>query len=260
MIAMSKTTLIQRYERNVLGRDLIVGDIHGHFTRLNAALDSVGFNPARDRLFSVGDLVDRGPESKEVLSWLENPWFIAIQGNHEDMAIRWGMPDCRMDRGNYAANGGSWNIANTPEERAEFSHALRVLPVAIELETEHGILGIVHAACPCASWANFAEALRTGWVQTPTGLRNSKSAMDDLIDGAMWSRARIQAMDDSIVEGVRAVVVGHTPMQRVTSLGNTIFIDTGGWLPRGTGFTFLDAATLTTKTIPHTLNLDWDAE
>lgn len=250
---------IKRYERNPLGRDLIVGDIHGHFTRLQSALNAVAFDPFRDRLFSVGDLVDRGPESKDVLSWLDKPWFHAVQGNHEDMAIRWGMPDCRMDRGNYAANGGSWNIANTPEERAEFSHALRVLPVAIELETEHGPLGIVHASCPCASWAEFAEALTTGWVRTPTGLRNSKSAMDDLIDGALWSRSRIQAMDDSMVEGVRAVVVGHTPMQRTTSLGNTIFIDTGGWMPRGAGFTILDAATLNAVTIPHTVeSLHWE--
>lgn len=249
---------IKRFERNPLGRDLIVGDIHGHFTRLEAALAVMAFDPSKDRLFSVGDLVDRGPESKDALSWLDKPWFHAIQGNHEDMAIRWGMPDCRMDRGNYAANGGSWNIANTPEERTEFSHALRVLPVAIELETEHGLLGIVHAECPCASWEEFAEALRTGWVQTPTGLRNSKSAMDDLIDGAMWSRTRIQDMDDSIVEGVRAVVVGHTPMQRATSLGNTLFIDTAGWMPRGAGFTLLDAATLAVKTIPHTIKLDWE--
>lgn len=254
------SSLIKRYERNPLGRDVIVGDIHGHFTRLQQALDAYGFDPFKgDRLFSVGDLVDRGPESKDVLSWLAKPWFHAVQGNHEDMAIRWGKPDCLMDRGNYAANGGAWNIANTPEERAEFSHALRVLPVAFELETEHGLLGIVHASCPCASWAEFAEALRTGWVQTPTGLRNSKSVMDDLIDDAMWSRTRIQAMDDSMVEGVRAVVVGHTPMQRPTSLGNTIFIDTGGWHPHGAGFTLLDAATLRTTTIPNAAEkLNWE--
>jgi hypothetical protein len=34
--------LVRRFARNPLGRDLIVGDVHGHFTRLQAALDAVG--------------------------------------------------------------------------------------------------------------------------------------------------------------------------------------------------------------------------
>lgn len=240
------TTKIKHFEQNKRGRDLIVGDIHGCFTKLRAALDDVGFSPeAGDRLFSVGDLVDRGPESDQALDWLEFPWFHAVQGNHEDMAIRWGKLVCNMDVQNYAANGGAWNIANTPEERASFSHAFSVLPMAIEVETASGLVGIVHAECPMESWTDFAEALRTGWVRLSNGeLRNSRAAMDALTDACTWSRARIQSLDDGIVDGVRAVVVGHTPMERMTSLGNTIFIDTAGWHPRGHGFTILDAATL----------------
>ena len=58
---------------------------------------------------------------------------------------------------------------------------------------------------------------------------------------------------DLIVGDVRAVVVGHTPLERMTSLGNTIYIDTGGWLPARYGnrdFTILDAATLRPATNP----------
>lgn len=252
------TALIKRFERNPLGRDLIVGDIHGHFTRLQKALDAVQFDPAKDRLFSVGDLVDRGPESNEVLSWLDKPWFHAVQGNHEDMAIRWGKPDCRMDARSYAANGGSWNIANTPEERATYSHALSVLPFAIELETEQGLVGIVHAECPMPSWTEFAEALRTGWVRAPNGeMRNSRNVVSDLTDACTWSRARIQSLDHGMIEGVRAVVVGHTPMERATSLGNTLFIDTAAWHPRGLGFTFVAAETLRTTSVPNSV-LSWE--
>ena len=236
--------LIKRFERNTLGRDLIVGDIHGCFTRINEVLTILAFQPAIDRLFSVGDLVDRGPESREALSWLTQPWFHAVQGNHEDMAIRFGERDNRMDLKNYAANGGGWNIGNTFEERAEFSHAFRVLPLAIEIETEEGLVGIVHAGCPYASWVELTTIL-----ENPSNY--SRKDLGELADALTWSRERIQAMDDSIVVGVRAVVVGHTPMQRVTSLGNTIFIDTGGWHPRGSGFTVMDAATLKTTTVPN---------
>ena len=50
---------LRRMIANLRGRDLAVGDIHGHFQRLQQCLDAVGFDPAVDRLFSVGDLVDR---------------------------------------------------------------------------------------------------------------------------------------------------------------------------------------------------------
>lgn len=97
--------LFKKFQMNAAGRDLIVGDVHGHFTKLQAALDAVGFNPAEDRLFSVGDLVDRGPECDQALEWLAKPWFHAVSGNHEDMAIRW--PKGFMDAGTYAMNGGA---------------------------------------------------------------------------------------------------------------------------------------------------------
>ena len=38
------------------GRDLVVGDIHGHFPTLARALDALDFDAEADRLFSVGDL------------------------------------------------------------------------------------------------------------------------------------------------------------------------------------------------------------
>ena len=41
------------------GRDLVVGDVHGHFPTLRHALAELEVGPA-DRLFSLGDLIDRG--------------------------------------------------------------------------------------------------------------------------------------------------------------------------------------------------------
>jgi serine/threonine protein phosphatase 1 len=228
-------TQFKKFAKNTTGRDLIVGDIHGHFTKLQSLLDEVGFNPeAGDRLFSVGDLVDRGPESDDALEWLAKPWFHAVQGNHEGMAIDWAQG--MGDRSNYVANGGAWNIGNTPEVRQLYADAFSALPIAIELETDLGLLGIVHAGCPYNDWTAFAVDLQ----------RDDLTPMqrDHLTMMATWSRDRINNMDDSMVSGVDAVVVGHTPMERVTSLGNTIFIDTAGWHPKGNGFTILDASTM----------------
>ena len=50
------------------GRDLVVGDVHGCFRTLDGALCELRFDTDSDRLFGVGDLVDRGPHSAEALA------------------------------------------------------------------------------------------------------------------------------------------------------------------------------------------------
>ena len=79
--------VLERYSLNTKGNDYVVGDIHGMFSLLKSELEWIGFNPEVDRLFSVGDNVDRGPESEEVDEWLSKPWFHSVRGNHEDMII-----------------------------------------------------------------------------------------------------------------------------------------------------------------------------
>jgi serine/threonine protein phosphatase 1 len=219
--------MIERYAQNSNGTDYIVGDIHGHFSRMSRALARIGFNPEVDRLFSVGDLVDRGPESDQVAAWLDKPWFHAVRGNHEDYVSRYET----VDRANWIRNGGSWFFGLPSAEQKSIANRIRDLPYAIEIETANGVVGIVHADFPGSHWAQLPEILV------------SRSGRDK----CMWSRGRIQAGDDRGVLGVRAVVVGHTPLDEVEVLGNVIHIDTAGWhgVEGGRGkFTFLNATTL----------------
>lgn len=223
---------VRRLGRNINGRDLVCGDIHGYFSKLQAALDAVSFDPARDRLISVGDLVDRGPESELATEWLAKPWFHAVRGNHEQMAIDHvaGFSDPRI----YRANGGEWFLALPADHQRYIAEQLDKLPFAIELETAEGLVGIVHADCPLDSWGEFVAALEG-------------KAAEGYKQLCMWSRDRIDSQFFGGVDGLRALVVGHTPVERCTSLGNVIYVDTGAWLStsRGGGdFTLLDAAIL----------------
>ena len=52
---------------------------------LRALLHDIRFDPTRDRLFSVGDLVDRGPASEATLDLLDRPWCHVVRGNHEEV-------------------------------------------------------------------------------------------------------------------------------------------------------------------------------
>ena len=80
---------MKQFEPNPNGRDFVVGDIHGCWSKLTDDLKQLNFNFDTDRLFCTGDLVDRGPESHLALEWLAYPWFHSVRGNHEDMAIGW---------------------------------------------------------------------------------------------------------------------------------------------------------------------------
>ncbi|AZR94610.1 hypothetical protein BBB39_13095 [Bordetella trematum] len=221
---------VRRFHTNQTGRDFAVGDIHGCFSKLQASLDLIGFDPAVDRLFSVGDLVDRGSESNAVLEWLARPWFHAVMGNHDDMALRW--PRGNMEGDIYRRNGGGWNIDQPRETQEAIASAMALLPVAIAVETAFGTVGVVHADVPTPTWAGFVDALEGG-----VGIRARSAA-----DAAMWSRGRITVGNTYRVPDVRAVVVGHTPVPQLVVLGNVYHIDTGAVF--GRPFTLLDLATL----------------
>ncbi|OWT76857.1 MULTISPECIES: metallophosphoesterase [unclassified Achromobacter] len=220
--------LIQHFARNTSGRDWAVGDIHGHFTRLRETLARAGFNSARDRLFSVGDLIDRGPECRAALEWLRQPWFHAVQGNHEDYAVRH-VRHGQVDTQNWRENGGGWFLDMTDEDQRIHAEALARLPLALEVETREGLVGVVHADTPVREWHKFDALLRT----RPKRARGI----------CQWSRQRLEQHDATCVVGLRALVVGHTPVTRATVLGNVYHIDTGGWQPDGY-FTLLDLSTL----------------
>jgi len=239
---------IDRFKTNEIGRDFAVGDIHGCFYRLQAALDAVRFNPDVDRLFSVGDLVDRGPESEQVDSWLAKPWFHAVRGNHEQMAVDAyrADPEGHM-KGMHLINGGSWLYARSSVERACYCELLADLPLAIEVWTPAGLIGIVHADCPYDHWKEFAWAVEQG-VPVEAG---HVAAM------AQWSRKRIYEGGSQVVSGVRAVVVGHTSVRQPAVLGNVYHIDTGGWMDGH--FTLLNLHTLQTYP-PIDPKLSWDWE
>jgi len=67
---------------------LIIGDIHGCFTELLALLDKVGLGE-EDAVIGIGDIVDRGPETPQVVDYFrKTPNTMAIMGNHERKHMR----------------------------------------------------------------------------------------------------------------------------------------------------------------------------
>ena len=206
------TSFVRRLDANQLGRDFVVGDVHGCFDELSVELKGLSFDREIDRLFSVGDLVDRGPDSAAVIEWLTQPWFYAVRGNHEQMALDYLVGD--LDSRDYQKYGGAWFLELSPQEQRRIAAQFDVLPIVLEVKTSSGLVGIVHGDCPFASWAELIAEL------------NGDDALL-VADACLYSRERITTNDESGVAGLANMFVGHTPVQRPILLGNVHYIDTG---------------------------------
>lgn len=71
-------------KNTALCRTYIIGDVQGCYVELQKLLECIDYNPDRDQLAFVGDLVNRGPDSLSVLRFLKqlrNPWIVL--GNHD---------------------------------------------------------------------------------------------------------------------------------------------------------------------------------
>jgi serine/threonine protein phosphatase 1 len=90
------------------GRTLVIGDIHGCSTALNLMLQELSPTPG-DIVVSLGDYVDRGPDTRGVIECLleleKHTQLIPLLGNHEILMLD--ARDSTVDSGSWFAVGGS---------------------------------------------------------------------------------------------------------------------------------------------------------
>ena len=201
------------------GRDFVVGDVHGCFRTLEQLLDRVAFVPGKDRLFSVGDLIDRGPHSIEAMGWLiDGRISAATMGNHENGLIAYLLNPARQ----YGAEPW-WKDIKTADARLWIA-ILRTMPLAITVETSHGDVGIIHAGPVRRNWPTTVDALEA----------HEHEAMHvALLGGYVVHGSHWRGTPGSPVAGARAIVSGHYIRKQVHRDANWWRIDTGAGFPGG---------------------------
>lgn len=226
MVSKKKST-VQRLSLNQQGRDFVVGDIHGHFELFEQMLENVDFDEQVDRILSVGDSIDRGPESDRAMDYYEKPWFYSVIGNHEAMLVGamkhvYGLYELWMH------NGGEWSDMVSEQELREMAMFFEDLPYAIDVETPKGRVGVVHADYP----------MNLGWNQFLTNLAANKLSDRDM-KILLWSRETFKklrmaqeypgAIQEQYVADVHRIYVGHSIVTDPACFGNIMFIDTGAY-------------------------------
>lgn len=222
-------------------RHLIVGDLHGRYDMFMRLLDRVSYDPTKDIIYSVGDMIDRGPDSVKVVEFFQQERCYAIKGNHELMLL----DDEWWDT--WLANGGTECLADLERHGYDYRwlrNQVRDLPWVIEVgdDNEEHAFRIVHAEMP-ADWSD--EHFRKI-------LGEAINHDDPRVARLVWSRSLVKAGVQNIAnmrpagygikfhpERNRLNFCGHTPIQRAIKVGDIWFIDT--W--RGKTLTMIDAIT-----------------
>ncbi|KAA5923990.1 serine/threonine-protein phosphatase [Pantoea sp. Bo_2] len=187
----------------------VVGDIHGCRRELDALLQQHQFNPQQDLLISVGDIIDRGPDSLGCLVLLDEPWFRCVRGNHEEMALS---ALQGQDMALWRMNGGDWFFRLRSAALIVARHALRrcgELPLILHLQLGERTVVIAHADYPAREYA----------LNKPLDWQK-----------VVWSRQRLEGMASGEQAGIRgadAFYFGHTPLKQPLTIANLHYIDTG---------------------------------
>lgn len=202
---------VSKLTENLEGVDFVVGDIHGRFTQLMSQLSEVEFDFSCDRLISVGDLVDRGEGSEKVLALLDERWFFAVRGNHEQFILDQYEAERVMLFGGYADYGpvknqkrvvsfeANWFYALTDIQKLEVAERLKNLPYVIELDVCSYCVGVCHAGIPeeFNDWQGYILSLPDRDVRERT-LRGRRPAL------------RLAKGEERMVKNIDYTLHGHS--------------------------------------------------
>lgn len=207
--------LVHIHEKPIKGKLYAVGDIHGCYNLLMTRLKEIGFDFKNDLLVAVGDLVDRGIQNIECIGLIDEPWFISVMGNHEDLVIN-SLVNISYQRCHFE-NGGEWFYDLSNSEQKEIIEKLKRLPIVIEINHNGKKFGFVHGHIEQNDWEEFKESF------------SHSDALRGPAESAMWDRERLDTENQQYthVSGVDAVIMGHTVTQRPFKRDNCYWIDTG---------------------------------
>jgi Calcineurin-like phosphoesterase len=222
---------------SALGHLTVIGDVHGWADRLHAVLSQ-----ATGNVLFVGDLIDRGPRSDQVLDRVHGLCDAGraqcLMGNHEWMLVRsLGRGDQPVDEDAFAAWIDGWGgdavlaaygVTDPVQLKQRLRHHwpwLCALPWVLDGELADGSRWIaVHAGLdPRRRCADQLAELRLGWD-------GPWSTSDDPRPPCLFSKRWLRDVPADVPPRCR-VISGHTPQAHALLTSTRILCDTSGGQP-----------------------------
>ncbi len=186
-------------------RKIFIGDVHGCFEELMDLLDKVKYSYSKDRLYFVGDLINKGPYSKKVLEFVYNSKSKVVIGNHE-----LGLIQLYESKGNWGGSTLDHVLLSLGKQAKFWVKWMKQLPSFIE--GDDFILvhaGLIPDKKPKEKDREILARIRT-WDGKGKDLNNVKHPP--------WY---------NLYQGKKKVIFGHWAKKGLIREGNCIGLDSG---------------------------------
>lgn len=129
----------------ILGRRIFIGDVHGHYDGLIKLLEAIAPG-SFDQVYFLGDLIDRGPKSFQVINFVRESTYPCVLGNHEQLLLEALPKDgvyCQQSLQAWLYSGGQTTMESYSDPSLLLEHVewIRTLPLYLDL----GDIWLVHA-------------------------------------------------------------------------------------------------------------------
>lgn len=127
-----------------VGRRIFIGDVHGHYDGLMKLMEAIA-PCSSDQVYFLGDLIDRGPKSAQVVNFVQQNGYSSLLGNHEQLLLE-ALPDGKVNQQALQAwlySGGQTTVASYEHPSVLLAHVdwIRTLPTHLDL----GDIWLAHA-------------------------------------------------------------------------------------------------------------------
>ncbi|MFZ9736747.1 MAG: metallophosphoesterase family protein [Prochlorotrichaceae cyanobacterium] len=206
-------------------RRWVISDVHGQYNTLVQLL-SLMSPTSSDEVYFVGDLIDRGADSRKVVKLVREEGYTTLVGNHEQMMIESFQADGEVsvyDLHAWMANGGDSTFESYQQDLEALWQDVnwfRKQPYSLDLDD----IWLVHA-----------------------GVNPAVALADQVKDDLCWIRDDFHRIEHPYFED-KLIVIGHTitftfpqvnPGELVRGVG-WLGIDTGAYHPRSGWLTAID--------------------
>ncbi|MBR3234314.1 MAG: serine/threonine protein phosphatase [Atopobiaceae bacterium] len=199
----------------------VFSDVHGHFRTLDRLLERVSPS-SEDRIYMLGDMIDRGPDPMSVVRMCHDlPNTCVLMGNHEDLMLSfYADPNDPLARMNWEINGAGPTQdglhALDASERVELARWLFTLPLYATCEVDGQWYLLVHAGIDPR---RVPEDMSGPWTE---------QRLDDVVqnqyrDDLMWIREDFWGYPSGLVDehGEGPIIIaGHTPTRYLDTMAD----------------------------------------